>query len=393
MKKLSEETNIYIYGWRNTDEVYRFLQDYGIEIKGVVFSKALFPMWERAYFYASNIYAFLKKRDRRNVECKLVVQDYETILNKNENIVIIAGFNLLKYKGLSTRLSNEKKIKSVFVVKGTGYLWKNNFRFPTDSKIYLIDNYYIGLIERDLSFEYFRKNKILFDQTYGWLSDELSKRTMEQYLEGHIELTNFPLKNLWKQEDVNNQYFPLDIIQLYDDEIFVDCGAYIGDTLENFLKRVKTFIKYYALEPDKRRSFALKRVIKRAGKGIRYIPVGAWNQKGVLNFSLQNECGEIVSEKKSGEKIPVDAIDNIVDKDERVTFIKMDIEGAELKALEGARNTISKWKPKLAICVYHKREDLITIPQFIKQIDMNYKLYLRAHYPYCSELVLYAVYE
>lgn len=68
----------------------------------------------------------------------------------------------------------------------------------------------------------------------------------------------------------------------------------------------------------------------------------------------------------------------------------MDIEGSELRALMGSEETIKKYKPKLAICIYHKREDLITIPQYIKIIVPEYKLYLRAHFPYVSETVLYA---
>lgn len=71
----------------------------------------------------------------------------------------------------------------------------------------------------------------------------------------------------------------------------------------------------------------------------------------------------------------------------------MDIEGAELPALHGALKIIKRDKPTLAICVYHKREDLITIPQYIKKIVPEYKLYLRVHYAYASELVLYAVCE
>ncbi len=321
-------------------------------------------------------------------------EEYDTITKDKKNIVLVAGFDVLKYKKLLDRLLNEKAVKAVYVINGIGYLWNNDFKFPTDSKIHLIDNYYNTLLERELSFQYFQKNETVFEQTYEWLSDKLSKQTMEQYLEGHIELTNFPMKSFWKQEDVNDQYFPTDIIQLEEDEVFVDCGAYTGDTLESFCKRVKRFVKYYALEPDKRKFAELKKVIKSSRGGtVSYIPIGVWNKKEELSFSLRNECGEIVTESENEEKIFVDAIDNIIKENERVTFIKMDIEGAELKALEGAKNTISKWKPKLAICVYHKREDLITIPQFIKQIDMDYKLYLRAHYPYCSELVLYAIYK
>lgn len=104
-------------------------------------------------------------------------------------------------------------------------------------------------------------------------------------------------------------------------------------------------------------------------------------------FSAENGCGTIC--ESAEEVIEVDTIDNIVE--EKVTFIKMDVEGAELEALQGASKTIIKNKPTLAICVYHKREDLITIPQYIKELVPEYKLYLRGHFIYASELVLYAV--
>ena len=72
-------------------------------------------------------------------------------------------------------------------------------------------------------------------------------------------------------------------------------------------------------------------------------------------------------------------------------MIKMDIEGAELDALRGAEGTISKYKPLLAICVYHKRDDLLTIPEYIKSIVPEYRLFLRAYERTTTELVLYAV--
>jgi hypothetical protein len=93
----------------------------------------------------------------------------------------------------------------------------------------------------------------------------------------------------------------------------------------------------------------------------------------------------------SGETIiEVDTIDNMVD-DCRSTFIKMDIEGAELAALRGAKKTIIESKPKHAICVYHKPEDLVTIPQYISSIVKDYKYFLRHHQYISWETVLYAI--
>ena len=89
------------------------------------------------------------------------------------------------------------------------------------------------------------------------------------------------------------------------------------------------------------------------------------------------------------DEIKVVTIDGIVK--EKVTFIKMDIEGSELKALHGAEQKIKKYKPKLAICIYHKVEDIIDIPSYIHSLVPEYKFYIR-HYSFGqAETVLYAI--
>ena len=75
----------------------------------------------------------------------------------------------------------------------------------------------------------------------------------------------------------------------------------------------------------------------------------------------------------------------------KVTFLKMDIEGSELAALRGAERIIREQRPKLAICVYHKPEDMWEIPSFILSCHPDYKLYLRHHSMLADETVLYAV--
>lgn len=93
-----------------------------------------------------------------------------------------------------------------------------------------------------------------------------------------------------------------------------------------------------------------------------------------------------------GVKIMATSIDNVLD-GKKATFIKMDIEGSELMALRGAKNTITKWLPKLAISVYHKNEDMLEIPQYINDIALNkYDFYLRHHHSLCqNETVLYCI--
>jgi len=124
------------------------------------------------------------------------------------------------------------------------------------------------------------------------------------------------------------------------------------------------------------------------------IEKGVWEEKKLLCFGKTGTHSNILCED-GNIYIEVDTIDNFC-RNEKVTFIKMDIEGSELEALKGAEKQIRENKPKLAICVYHKEEDLITIPQYILSLNPEYKLYLRYFgssdfNSLWTELVLYAV--
>jgi FkbM family methyltransferase len=141
------------------------------------------------------------------------------------------------------------------------------------------------------------------------------------------------------------------------------------------------------LEPDVNNYEKLLLNIPNADN-IKCLNLGAWDKKDTLHFNTDGTSSGI---SESGDySIDVDAIDNLAG-DGRVDFIKMDIEGSELNALHGAENTIRKYKPILAICVYHKKNDLLTIPKYIYSLCPEYKFYLRAHSKYSQELVLYAV--
>lgn len=372
IQKLKKEKNIYVYG--DGDLAHTIIQElhrWNIKVEGILVSEG---------------------RKQKDTLSGLVSEEIqEFIVHNDRKIVIIAGYSVYLHKELSKRILLLECVDKLIVWDGCGTLCSNHF-LPLEDDMELLDNYYVGLIKRDLNYNYFKMNEDKFIQTYDWLSDVKSKNIMQLYLNGHINLNAFPIQSEWKIEDVINQYFPEDVVTLGREEVFVDCGAYTGDTLEEFSRRVNWFQKYYALEPDDRRFEDIHKVAQNVNGEVIHLPIGAWDKKDVLFFSQNNACGEITeNENNESESIAVDSVDNIVDINDKVTFIKMDIEGAELPALKGAENTIKKNKPKLAICVYHKREDLITIPQYIKGLVPEYRLYLRCHFPYASELVLYAI--
>jgi hypothetical protein len=89
------------------------------------------------------------------------------------------------------------------------------------------------------------------------------------------------------------------------------------------------------------------------------------------------------------------AIDDVVEREnlEQVDFVKMDIEGSELAALQGAEKTLRKFRPTLAVSVYHNLSDFWTIPRYLESLDLGYKFYLRHFTIHAEETVLFAVAE
>ena len=125
---------------------------------------------------------------------------------------------------------------------------------------------------------------------------------------------------------------------------------------------------------------------------IHIIPKIAWDKECTLQFCDNNGDGSsfvVENCNLDSPSLPASSVD--LEIDEPVTFIKMDIEGAELRALHGAQLHIKEFKPKLAISVYHKMADLYEIPQFLHSIHPDYKFYLRHHGNDDTDTVLYAI--
>ena len=188
-----------------------------------------------------------------------------------------------------------------------------------------------------------------------------------------------------------SQYFDQDIIHWTNDEVFVDCGCYDFETPEIFVKKCPNYHKVYCFEPDHTNYINIvDKVTKESFHNVEVLPYGVWNTNETLCFGGNGSSAKI--DEMGKESIDVVSIDETIH--DSVTFIKMDIEGSELKALEGAKNIIIKNKPKLAISVYHRPEDIISIPLYIESLVSGYKLYLR-HYSnyFATETVLYAIHE
>ena len=201
----------------------------------------------------------------------------------------------------------------------------------------------------------------------------------------------------------HKQYFDLPALKEHQlhEEFFVDGGGFDGSTSLDFCDWFNAStdandgaksiydkkIFSYIWEPDGNN---VKKINKKLGGKIDYkiIEKGMWDKATVLKFRMNGTSDSTISDDGDVE-ISVDTIDNMCDL--RPTFIKMDIEGAEYKALLGCQKTIGIKKPKLAISIYHKTEDIVKLPKLILQINPDYKLWMR-HYSFGeNETVLYAL--
>jgi len=187
-----------------------------------------------------------------------------------------------------------------------------------------------------------------------------------------------------------SQYFDSDVIKIDKNEVFVDAGCYDGNDIAQFKALCdESYEKIVAFEPNVQLYENCVNKLKNSNN-LHIYPLGLWNETNELNFGEFGANSRIVENYSKGIKIKTVRLDDILNED-KVTYIKMDIEGAELRALEGAQQTILKYRPKLAICLYHKPEDIWEIPNYILSLHTDYKLVIRHYSFYHSETVLYAI--
>jgi len=227
-----------------------------------------------------------------------------------------------------------------------------------------------------------KQNRDKIEYTLNRLADDHSKAVfnaaMELWLRGEYIDANKTV--------TRGGYFPRDLIELGNEEVFVDCGAYTGDSVMQFAERVNgNYRAIYGYEADElnceiaNHFLALNNITN-----ARVFNIGVYSSKTTLCFSnTDGEGNRIVRE--GGVTISADTLDNLLkDRPHPVTFLKMDIEGAEMDALLGANEIINTDAPKLAISAYHKLGDIWEIPYYIFNNFRDYKVYLRNGHVVCE---------
>ncbi len=222
-----------------------------------------------------------------------------------------------------------------------------------------------------ISLDFIKNTHDKFKSTFNMLEDELSRQTMTAFLK--LKLTGdwtFNL-NVFRPSPYFNE-----LTEPAKGGGYVDCGAYCGDTVERFIKwSGGKYKKIFAVEPEPKNFVELKNFVHDKGyKNITLFNCGVWNEKGVINFESQIERTRASDAGKI--EVPTEKLDDILGNEE-INFIKLEVQGSELHALKGAEKILTNQAPILSVSIFHKAEDLITIPQFIKSVQSKYKIYIR----------------
>lgn len=229
-------------------------------------------------------------------------------------------------------------------------------------------------------------NKEKLECLYHQLQDQESKDVMEAYLYARLTGDVSVLSKLCHNE---KYLYDWELLEISKEDIFIDGGAYIGDSILEIKDFIGTLPKdVFAFEPDEKNlikllcNFSVDDLIH-----IHAVPAGLFEKDGEMHFLESGTLGSKISDEGDVSIKVVGIDDHEILKN--VSAIKLDIEGSELAALKGAYNLIKANKPKLAICIYHKNEDIIEIYDYLKQF--GYRFYLRQHAYSCEETVLYAI--
>ncbi len=321
---------IAVYGTGNgADRVFEEFERLSIEVSAVVASDG-----------------FVRKRTFRGFEVKSVSQ-----LEKEIGDFVIA---LAFASPLPEVIENIKALSS-----------KHKVIMPS------VPVYESGIFNK----EFLKSHLEEFEKAYSLLADEQSKKVFENII--RFQITG-NLDYCFDCETQKNEAF--EILNLNSNESFLDLGAYRGDTIDEFLHYVNGYEKIVAVEPDLR-TYKKLEIHCESLENCITLNNAIWSENCTLLFD--GNKGRGASAKNSGVENSAICVDFITEKYGKFTYLNIDIEGAEMKMLEGATNLIKEHTPKMCMAVYHKSEDIFALANKIKEINPHYKIYLR-HHPHIS---------
>jgi FkbM family methyltransferase len=287
------------------------------------------------------------------------------------------------YKNLSDDISRQTLV-NVFAYRALGH---RKIVLPMNTEEYWA--------VRRMAFDLPRDNEEIDVGFLGW---KLQKVSMESF---GYPMTIFANKNANVTTFVHQQYRCVSLdgaIECQAGDYVIDAGACYGDTALYFSYLAGPSGRVASFEFLPQNLYVLKKNLDLnpiQAKSIHVYRNPVWHQSGKELFISGTGPGTKVIEQKlmpDAKSVYTMKIDDLVGTPDfsKVDFIKMDIEGAEQQALRGAEESIRRFKPKLAITVYHSLEDFWEIPKWIAQMELGYQFYLRHFTIHQEETVLFA---
>lgn len=343
-----QQTNkpIYLYGMGDgAIKIMEALDLYNIKIQGI---------------YASDQFV------RGNEFCGFTMTSQTKVFEENEEMITLLcfanqnDFMLEKFYELAKDTKREFYAPDVPVVRGE----------EDKPSLFTLD--------------YYKQHEDKFLKVYENLADEQSKlvfrNVMNYKISGkihYLEECTTPVSEIYT-----------DLIKPTPNEYYVDLGGFNGDTVIEFLNYSKNAEKIYVFEPDVKNFAKLQKNVdayfteNNLNLPIESYNLGAYDKQNTLFFDIGRGKGGRNGKlaKKGTLEVKVNSVDNIIG-DQKVSILKLDVEGAEYKAIEGSKNIIMANKPKIMLSAYHKNEDLWQLPLQILDMHSDYKMYLR-HHPY-----------
>lgn len=243
-------------------------------------------------------------------------------------------------------------------------------------------------------YDYIKYNLDAFENLYNELADKISKTTLEGLL--NYRLTR---NSAWLKKIKSNERPYVDATVLKEsgfeniwNSTIIDGGAFDGDTIELLIQsnKEKNVLNIHCYEAEDGNC----RIIEEKENNGRWCPhqvilhkAALWNEKTEIGFDGNGLSGNV--DRNNDRKVKAERIDDYPYG--KVGLIKLDIEGAERRALAGAVKVIKKNRPVLAICAYHLQDDLLVLSDFIKSLECGYRLYLRHYMLSSGDSILYGI--
>lgn len=336
--------------------------------------------------YGAGVYAYVLKRFLAANGISVAAVMIDAAYQSDEAFI---GMELITTEESSERLAN-----SHIVVGITNYpAFVDRLEALGAKCVHVIDiPDYLNMPEAFMDAAFVKANAAMFDRAHSLLADELSRNT---YLASINCKINEDLDFIKPFVRVDNLYFPSTEFPFGKDEVLLDVGGFTGDTVREFHNLTgNQYAGIISLEPSDENFTKLEQTVNElALSKVLSLKVGAWDEKATLRFTAKELHIDNQITVDGDLKIEVDTIDAILAANKRsVSMIKLDINGAEFRALNGAKETIQRCRPRIIVRL-HTKEDFFRLPILLKEIAPDIKLYIRQRNCMSMMIVLYGIFD